>query len=236
MLKTGTKGIMLNSANLTGANYNPINLKGFRFLGTKALKIISAFLPILIFQSSLLAQSYFVRGEVREKESGQPLAFTNIRVANTTMGTSSNRNGEYELKLSPGSYDLIASYIGYISDTVSITVNRDTENINFSLSQTNVDLQEIVVLPGENPALEIIRKAIDRKNERNNELKSYDFEAYTKGLIKTQEEIDTRDRSIDLGLGVDDSLELKITGIIENQSKGYFKEPNDYKEIIIARK
>ena len=39
-----------------------------------------------------------------------------------------------------------------------------------------------------------------------------------------------------MGIGSSDSSELKITGILENQSKGFYKKPDDYKEIILARK
>ncbi|MDR3666237.1 MAG: DUF5686 family protein, partial [Ignavibacteriaceae bacterium] len=126
--------------------------------------------------------------------------------------------------------------IGYISDTVSLDLDRDLQNVNFELTQTKVVLAEIVVRPGENPAIPIIKEAIKRKDERNEKLKSYEFEAYSKGIIKTQEDISSKGNSVDLGLGINDSLKLKITGILENQSKGYFKKPDSYKEIIVARK
>ncbi|MCL4280286.1 MAG: hypothetical protein KJZ60_11525, partial [Ignavibacteriaceae bacterium] len=98
-------------------------------------------------------------------------------------------------------------------------------------------LQEIVILNGENPALQIIRKAIEKKKERNSKLNTYEFEAYTKGLIRTTDEISARGRSVSAGVDTEsDSEKLKITGILENQSKGFFKKPDHYKEIIIARK
>jgi hypothetical protein len=85
--------------------------------------------------------------------------------------------------------------------------------------------------------LEIIRKAIEKKKERNGKLNSYEFEAYTKGLIRTTDEISSRGRTISSGVGSDeDSVNLKITGILENHSKGYFKKPDEFKEVILARK
>src|ERR1035437_8917989 len=81
-----------------------------------------------------------------------------------------------------------------------------------------------------------IKKAILRKDERNRKLKSYEFEAYTKGIIKTQEDISSKNNGISLGVGTNDTIPLKISGILENQSKGYYKKPDNYKEIIIARK
>ena len=103
------------------------------------------------------------------------------------------------------------------------------------MKESKIELPEIVVRPGENPALEIIRKAIAEKNKRKSKIKSYEFEAYTKGLLLTQHDITAGRSSVTVGISADTS-ELKITGILENQSKGFFKSPDDYKEEIIARK
>jgi hypothetical protein len=189
---------------------------------------------VVLANSLLFSQNYFVRGKAKEKESGLLLGFTNIRVANSTTGTSANKNGEYEIRLPAGSYKLIASFIGYKSDTVLINLNRDLNEVDFNLKQTNVDLPEVIVLPGENPALEIIRKAVERKKEREEEIKNYEFKAYTKAVILTPNEINAGTNEIDITVGKEDTL--KITGIIENESKGYFQKPGNYKEIITARK
>ena len=200
------------------------------------MKLVKLFLFFILIPGSLLAQSYFVRGRVTQKENGLPLGFANIRVAGTTSGTSANLYGKYELKLNAGEYKLIISFIGYISDTIDIKLDKDLDGVNFSLVSTKLNLPEVVVRPGENPALEIIRKAIEKKNERNSKINSYQFEAYTKGLIKTQDELTTESNRVYISLAENDSVQLKITGILENQSRGYFKKPDKYKETIIARK
>jgi len=199
---------------------------------------MKVFLLIILFASFLIqsnAQQYFIRGKVTDN-LGEPLSFANIRVLNSAYGTSSNKEGEYELKLKAGSYLLTASFIGYLSDTLSIELKNDLFGINFHLSETNVVLEEIVVKPGENPALEIIRRAIRKKNERDAKLISYEFEAFTKGIIKTAEDLIAGNNSVSIGAGTEDTAELKITGILENQSHGYFEKPGNYKEVIIARK
>jgi hypothetical protein len=164
------------------------------------------------------------------------LSYANMRVMNTNMGTAANIEGEYDLKLQAGNYFLIASYIGYYSDTIFVELNRNISGLDFLLQQTKITLADVIIKPGENPALDIIRKAIDKKKERNEQLKSYEFEAYTKGIVRTEEDFSTKGNSIGLGIGSDDSTELKITGILENRSKGFYKKPDDYKEIIVARK
>ncbi len=56
-------------------------------------------------------------------------------------------------------------------------------------------------------------------------------------MVRTTDEISARGRTVSAGIGAgDDSVDLKITGILENQSKGYFKKPDQFKDVIIARK
>jgi hypothetical protein len=192
---------------------------------------------LILFSTRIFSQTLTVSGRITDVRWGEALPYANVRVLNTTLGTAANANGYYELKLLPGIYRLAASYIGYYSDTLIVDLNNSLAEADFSLKRSEIILPEIVILPGENPALEIIRKAIEKKKERNAKLTDYQFEAYTKGLIRTTEEISARRRTVSAGIGSEkDSAELKITGILENQSKGYFKKPDQFKEIIIARK
>lgn len=200
------------------------------------MKTVFVFLFILLPALFTFSQHKNITGLVQETDSGTTLSFANVRVMGTTLGTSANKEGRYELKLKPGSYTLIASYIGYNSDSINVSVGESDLMINFELKQSNVELAEIVVRPGENPALEIIRKAILKKKERNEKLYSYEFEAYTKGIIKTEDDIRAGGNNVSLGLGANDSVDLKITGILENKSRGFYKKPNQYKETILARK
>jgi hypothetical protein len=200
------------------------------------MKITYLILYLFVLTAAANSQTFSVSGKVTDKNSGDPLAFANIRVLNSSTGTTSNRTGDYELKLKKGDYHLAVTFIGYISDTILINVDRNYKNINLQLEGTKVLLSEIVIRPGENPAVPIIRKAILRKKERNRKLNSYEFEAYTKGIIKTQGDISAKNRQANLGVGINDTIPLRISGILENQSNGFYKKPDNYKEIILARK
>ena len=190
---------------------------------------------IIIFSHPSYPQQYFVRGKVIDKSSASPISYANIRVMNQTDGTAANKEGEFELKLIRGKYKLIASCIGFNSDTISIDLIKNLSDANFYLLQTNIILPGITVSPDENPALRIIKNAIEKKKIRKGKLLSYEFYAYTKGIIRTQKDINQKNNRVNMGLGIDSSA-LKITGIIENESKGYFKKPDFYKEEIVARK
>jgi hypothetical protein len=192
---------------------------------------------VFLITTEIFSQTIIISGEIKDAQSGEALPYGNVRVINTKLGTAANVNGAYEIKLTSGNYSLVASYIGFYSDTVTVELKNNIAGIDFNLRKTEIILPEVVIYPGENPALEIIRKAIAKKNERNSKLNSYEFEAYTKGLVRTTDEISARGRTVSAGIGTDDdSVDLKITGLLENQSRGYFKKPDQYKDVIIARK
>ncbi|HEX9253197.1 MAG TPA: DUF5686 family protein [Ignavibacteriaceae bacterium] len=198
--------------------------------------IIKTFLHLLLFTLIINAQQVTIKGKIVDAVLKSTLSFANIRVAETTLGTSSNANGEFELKIEKGTYILVASYIGYYSDTLIVNADKIINEVNFSLQPSELILPEVLVKPGVNPALEIIRKAIEKKNLRNSKLKNYEVEAYTKGLIRTTEDISAGNNSIGVGLGGSDTTELIISGILENHSRNYFEQPDKFKSIILARK
>jgi hypothetical protein len=201
------------------------------------MKFLAAICLSVILCPVIFSQSNFnINGLVLENKFNAPLSFANIRVAESSLGTAANKEGQFSLKLREGSYKLIASYIGYVSDTVSIDLNNDVSNLIFKLTETKLNLPEVIVTPGINPAIEIIRKAIVKKKERESKILRYEFDAYTKGVIRTEEDLQAGRNSIALGMGSNDSSELKITDILENKSRGFYKKPDDYKEIILARK
>lgn len=189
----------------------------------------------LLAAVNLQAQQYTLKGSVLNKTTGENLSFASIRIAGTANGTTANAEGKYEFKLMPGVYRFIASYIGFSSDTLKINLKKN-ETFDFKLDPKGVNLAEITVLPDDNPANEVIRRAIIAKNERKKYLNDYSFKAYTKGLIKTTQDISLKRNRASASIGSKDTSALKITGIIENESKGYFKKPNKYKDEIIARK
>jgi len=167
----------------------------------------------IFFCTNISAQQFSIEGTVKDKETNKNLGYANIRVISTTIGTAANLQGSYELILNAGRHTLVVSYIGYYSDTVYVKLENDIINLNFRLKKTKVILPEVVILPGENPALEIIRKAIHRKNIRNSNLNSYEFDAYTKGIVRTEDELVGRGRSVSTGIGSSDTSGLMITGI-----------------------
>ncbi|HMA61477.1 MAG TPA: TonB-dependent receptor [bacterium] len=104
---------------------------------------------IAIFTTSLFAANYGkITGEIVDKDTGQPIVGVNITVQGTSQGAASDEDGKYIIiQVPPGTYTLEASMIGYtkmVITDVKVYSNR-ISYVNFQLSQSTVDMEEIVV-------------------------------------------------------------------------------------------
>jgi CarboxypepD_reg-like domain len=84
---------------------------------------------LLIFSSlSIIAKAQFnVSGVILDSASREPLAAASVFCQNTTLGTTSNKQGEFSLSLESGGYDLIFSYTGYKTQTIRVSDNNKLE-------------------------------------------------------------------------------------------------------------
>jgi hypothetical protein len=104
---------------------------------------IFTFLFFIIFSSGLYAQTGSVRGFVFERESGEPIIFTNVFLEGTSIGTSTDVNGYYSItKVKPGTYTLVVSGISYEAYKEEIKIEEDkilTKKIHLKSSAIIMD-------------------------------------------------------------------------------------------------
>ena len=115
-------------------------------------------IAILCFFTGMLfsGQTGKIAGIVTDASSGGALVGCNVLVKGTSQGASTDANGEYFIiNLSPGSYDLEFSMIGYAAYTAEgVSVNIDvTTPLNAAVSTEAVAMSGIVVT-AEQPAIE----------------------------------------------------------------------------------
>ncbi len=173
------------------------------------LRIIVSLTFLLLFGQEAFCQSFTVGGTVSDASNSRPLVAATIRVSGTTKGTITNEQGQYRLSLEQSSYALIFSYIGYKTDTVRVVVDRNLQ-IDVQLQPSPIMMSEIVVTD-EDPAYGIMRKVIENKNRWVEALKSYQFEAFTRQVLR-------RDTS--------------IATISESYTTGYWQRGDTLREII----
>ena len=109
-----------------------------------------AFLPILFLlalvaggPAQVFAQPRLLTGQVTDQADGIPLPGVNIQVKDTSIGTITGLDGNYEVQVPGASAILVFSFVGYTPQ--EITVGEQTV-INVALSQEAEVLDDVVVI------------------------------------------------------------------------------------------
>jgi hypothetical protein len=137
------------------------------------------FIIVLLIPIGLQAQ-YIVKGKVTDAQTSEGLPFVSVFFLGSTIGTTTDFEGYYSLKSSRLFDSITATYIGYDS-RVKVLQNSNSQTIDFQLSESTVQLLEVVVYPGESPAFPIMRKVIENKDKHDKRsLEAYEYESYNK--------------------------------------------------------
>ena len=93
-----------------------------------------------------------VYGHVKDAKTGEHLPYIVIQIKGTTIGTTTDKTGHFFLKNLPeGSFVIEAKYMGYTTQSQSITIKQDTsKELNFTLSPSDFSLDEVVVSANRN--------------------------------------------------------------------------------------
>lgn len=107
------------------------------------------FLLVLCTPVFIFAQTGKIVGKVTDAQSGEVLIGANVIVQGTNLGAATDVNGEYLiLNVPPGSYTIIARYIGYREmryENIKLSVNLTTET-NFQLPSETYQTETVVVV------------------------------------------------------------------------------------------
>lgn len=167
----------------------------------------------MISSSSAATGKFILSGFVRDAATHESLAAANVRIAGTTRGTITNTDGAYSLTLEEGEYTLLISMVGYRSDTAVVSLHAPVVR-DVSLRPADIILAEVLAT-SEDPAVEIMRRAIARKHRWIDRLLSYRMEAFTRQILR-------RDTS--------------IASITESYSTGYWQQGDTLREVIRQRR
>ncbi len=121
-----------------------------------------------------------IRGRVTEAGSNIGLPYVNIFFKGTLTGTVTDFDGNYFITTSSPSDSIYASYLGYKTKSKKVKPGKD-QVIDFQMMQGTLNLATVVVRPGENPALRIIRNAIRLKSRYDPQnLSTLTYDSYYK--------------------------------------------------------
>ncbi len=129
-----------------------------------------------------------VIGQVTDASTGETLPFVDVYFAGTTVGTNTDVDGKYRLQTQWGSEYVVASYLGYQSDTIKIIPGKRNTKVDFKLGEGTYTLQTVEVKVKKrryknknNPAVQLIRNVLaNRDKNRVKGLDYYQYEKYEK--------------------------------------------------------
>ncbi len=196
-----------------------------------SLKLVTSILLILIFFSYFYCYSSenvgIITGIVLDSARNVPLRFATVRVAGQPKGSMTNADGRYIIKLSQGAYSLSYSMVGFRTVSREAAINKgDTLRIDINLAEMPFSTSEVVVT-AEDPAVRLMRFAIEKKIRQRDSLRTYSYMLYTKFTAGTDTATSKR---------VDSRADTTIFSILETYSKGYYQRPDQYFNQIIQRR
>ena len=158
-------------------------------------KKLSIFL-LLITQLSF-GQTYKLEGKILDASNKSGLPFANISLEGTTLGSASDADGRFSIeKINAGTYTVIASYMGYSTYKMPITIPNEDGELTILLEAEAIQLDEYVVTASRRrervedapAAISVISKKEIRRESNTN---LGDYLKGTKGIDFTQSGIDS---------------------------------------------
>lgn len=137
----------------------------------------------VLFVAGLQAQETIVVGQVIDKYDKHPLSSVSIYFKGTSVGTTSNEEGYFLLRHTGKENILVFSAIGYKKTEIKIKPGSNI-GLTVEMEESNTLLQEVFILPGANPALDLMRKVrLLRKVNDETKLPHYEVLATEQNAI-----------------------------------------------------
>jgi len=111
------------------------------------MKIKLLFIVLSICSITFAQNKGSVSGIITDKDfNNATLPFANAMIKGTSIGTTSDENGKYELKLEAGTYILVFSFLGYENSEIALTVlSGENTIINTALGSGSYKLDDVIV-------------------------------------------------------------------------------------------
>jgi len=187
-------------------------------------------LATLFASTSVIAQNQSgVKGTIKA-DDGSVLSFATIFVKQMGTGTTANEEGNYEILLKPGRYDLVFQHLGRRTEVRVVEVSENFVTLNITLIPQDIVLESVTVnADDEDPAYAIMRKGIAKATYHRNLLDSYSARVYIKGAGKLKDYPWLAKKALQK-----EGIEKNRVYISESVSDVKFTRPNKYEEKVIS--
>ena len=133
------------------------------------------------FSVSSIFGQFVIKGRVTDANNGDPIPFASVGLVGVSQGARTNFQGEFTLNSKFTADSLFTSFVGYKKRVKKITRGLALQEINFQIEPSTLEMAEVKVYSGENPAYKILRGVLQHKesNDRS-KLIAYEYDSYTK--------------------------------------------------------
>ena len=119
------------------------------FLCIGKARNLAMLIGLLLFSSNLMAQGRGeISGRITEEGSGEPLVGVHVFLASRMQGATTDTTGFFVISnLQPGSYKVVATFIGFESETVVVDIEEEsaTQQIEMALKPAVYALEDVLV-------------------------------------------------------------------------------------------
>lgn len=192
---------------------------------------------MVVRAASVNAQPYVFTGKVVDIANNEPLAFVNILARPGNAGAMTDIDGKFTLKSETEVGSLRLSYVGY--QPVEIIPVQNIDNV-IKMTSTQIELSEIEIRPGINPANRIIGEAYTNRYLNDYEyIESFSYKSYEKMTFgpesDTLPDIDSL-RNDSTYSKMRDFFRDSYIFLMESVSERYFMFPDKNLNHVIASK
>ncbi|GAA4001676.1 hypothetical protein GCM10022408_11210 [Hymenobacter fastidiosus] len=173
-----------------------------------------------------------VRGHITDPQ-GAALPFANIAVRGSATSTASNEQGDYQLRLAPGRYELVFQYVGYRPrmEAVRIAGGDSATVLDVTLTPENYKLGEVIVRGSDrDPAYALVQQAINWRPYHQREVATFKARSYIKALGRL---IDVPGRVLGI-IKIGPDVKPGIFYLSESVSEMTFRQPDVIRERMIS--
>jgi len=205
-------------------------------LSKKPAKAAFLLFFLSIFQSA--AQEFIIKGKVFDAGTREPLAFVNIMANPGPQGTSTDIDGKFLLRSGQAVKSLKISYVGYLPTEHAVDPSLREQTIY--LQKKELELSEVVIKPGINPANRIIRKVLENRpindHERMNSFYYSTYEKITFGPENDSIRLPDSLKTDTTALNMKAFFERQYLFLMESVTERSFMYPDkNYNKVIASR-
>ncbi len=109
--------------------------------------IYFTFVSLLLVICKIFPQQNVLYGNVKDSITNEVIPGAIIYIEGTNISTTSDFDGNFQLKIYPGKYKLVCSYITYITYTTNLIIKNDSTYLSIALKpEQNTVLNEVKIV------------------------------------------------------------------------------------------